>query len=224
MLHYVRLLLDQARIGPKEEWRTRGEKFFKVLLQARFGTTDPNVKKLLKADGIAEESVQLIRLQTARRKLAEDLPWVEAHYAMLCDFVHHNMSSQRTTGAYAGKSFIARSQSGGALILPKPAPILQYQFPMAEPGRRAITQTAARALENLRGLILSLNQLARAPFSQEELLANTGTELGVEPFDGAAGLSIRRAGRNELCPCGSGRKYKRCHGSDAQRSSSSIKS
>lgn len=24
--------------------------------------------------------------------------------------------------------------------------------------------------------------------------------------------SIRKAGRNELCPCGSGKKYKRCHG------------
>ncbi len=212
MLHYVRFLLDQARIGPKEDWETRGEKFFKVILQARFGTTDPNVEKLLKADGMADESVQLIRLKSARKKLAEDLPWVEAHYAMLCDFVHHNMSSQRTTGAYAGESFLAKSQSGGMLILPEPAPILQYQFPMAETGRRAIAQTAARALENLRGLISSLNQLARTPFSQEELLANTGSALGMEYLGDAVGVSLPPAGRNELCPCGSGRKYKRCHG------------
>ena len=28
----------------------------------------------------------------------------------------------------------------------------------------------------------------------------------------AVGVGARKVGRNEACPCGSGKKYKRCHG------------
>jgi preprotein translocase subunit SecA len=38
--------------------------------------------------------------------------------------------------------------------------------------------------------------------------ADTGDETAAQPFvrDG------RKIGRNEPCPCGSGKKYKHCHG------------
>ena len=36
---------------------------------------------------------------------------------------------------------------------------------------------------------------------------------GKRRFDEISGG--RKVGRNELCPCGSGKKFKRCHGSDA---------
>ena len=29
---------------------------------------------------------------------------------------------------------------------------------------------------------------------------------------GAQGADVARVGRNEPCPCGSGKKYKKCHG------------
>ena len=35
----------------------------------------------------------------------------------------------------------------------------------------------------------------------------SGKSLGVAP-----GEDVPRVGRNELCPCGSGKKYKHCHG------------
>jgi preprotein translocase subunit SecA len=35
--------------------------------------------------------------------------------------------------------------------------------------------------------------------------------------DKASGEELRRVGRNDLCPCGSGRKYKRCHGDPRNR-------
>ena len=34
----------------------------------------------------------------------------------------------------------------------------------------------------------------------------------VEPARKAAAATAEKVGRNEACPCGSGRKYKRCHG------------
>jgi preprotein translocase subunit SecA len=37
--------------------------------------------------------------------------------------------------------------------------------------------------------------------------------------EGSAGGDFSRVGRNDLCPCGSGRKYKRCHGDPRNRES-----
>jgi preprotein translocase subunit SecA len=41
-----------------------------------------------------------------------------------------------------------------------------------------------------------------------------GTDLGDGLIDATGG----KPGRNDPCPCGSGRKYKRCHGDPARRS------
>jgi preprotein translocase subunit SecA len=37
-------------------------------------------------------------------------------------------------------------------------------------------------------------------------------EAGRPQADKAAGASAEKVGRNDTCPCGSGKKYKRCHG------------
>ena len=49
-----------------------------------------------------------------------------------------------------------------------------------------------------------LNRLARTIAARPQQVA------GVPP--GAQGAPVK-VGRNESCPCGSGRKYKHCHGS-----------
>ena len=41
-------------------------------------------------------------------------------------------------------------------------------------------------------------------------------ESGVEHRTDPGGAEAR-VGRNDLCPCGSGRKYKRCHGDPRTR-------
>jgi hypothetical protein len=41
----------------------------------------------------------------------------------------------------------------------------------------------------------------------------TGTELGEEPTEV---IQVPKVGRNQRCPCGSGRKYKHCHGRRGQ--------
>jgi hypothetical protein len=41
----------------------------------------------------------------------------------------------------------------------------------------------------------------------------SGSELGrVLAADAYARMNVPRVGRNDPCPCGSGRKYKKCHG------------
>jgi preprotein translocase subunit SecA len=37
---------------------------------------------------------------------------------------------------------------------------------------------------------------------------------GAQPMQSAAS-EVEKVGRNELCPCGSGKKYKKCHGASA---------
>lgn len=170
MLRYIQHLLTAACTEEKEDWRNRGLRYFSIILQARFGTTDPQAKDLLIKAGLSPKSVKLIRLREARQMLAKELPWIEPHYATLCDFVHHNMSSQGT-GADARESLVANSAHGGALVFSEPASLVQYEFPRMEAGRRAIGQTALRALENLKKLVSALNDFPKSPFSPEELKA-----------------------------------------------------
>jgi preprotein translocase subunit SecA len=41
---------------------------------------------------------------------------------------------------------------------------------------------------------------------------------GVERHtESGGGTDFARVGRNDLCPCGSGRKFKRCHGDPRNR-------
>jgi hypothetical protein len=205
--------LEEARGGPRSDWRERGQTFFDVILQSRFGTSDPNAQQLLKTAGCPERALRPFRVSKARELVAQELPWTNEHYALLCDFVHPNMSSQRSTAAYSGESNVAHSAGGGKLILTKSSPLLQYQFPMPEPGRRAVTQTAGRALASTLKLVDALNRMARSPFSKEELAETTGSSMGMTFVPPQLKPFADQVGRNELCPCGSGKKYKKCHGS-----------
>jgi preprotein translocase subunit SecA len=47
--------------------------------------------------------------------------------------------------------------------------------------------------------------------SPEELLAPTATEQGATTPQGTVSMALK-IGRNDPCPCGSGKKYKQCHG------------
>lgn len=105
---YLRSLLSIASAGDESEWAARGTRFFDVVVQGRYGTTDPQKQDLLKrTTSIRSDLVQPLRINNARRHLANSLPWVEAHYAALCDVVHPNLASQRHAGLGAGVGTVA---------------------------------------------------------------------------------------------------------------------
>jgi preprotein translocase subunit SecA len=54
-------------------------------------------------------------------------------------------------------------------------------------------------------------RLATADFSARGL-ATVGEATAAQPRDPANPGSWGKVGRNEPCPCGSGKKYKHCHG------------
>jgi hypothetical protein len=177
----VQHLLVEASAGTAAAWIERGQRYFAVILQARYGTTDPKKKNLLRSAGLTETALQPIRIAQARKFLSREFDWVEPHYASLCDYVHHNLSSQRTAGAFAGESATAVSSTGGMLILPSPGFLIQYEFPLPEPGRLAVNNTASRTLMNVKGLVQALNQLPRSPYTEDELVARTGSRIGLNP-------------------------------------------
>jgi preprotein translocase subunit SecA len=43
----------------------------------------------------------------------------------------------------------------------------------------------------------------------------TGAKPMVRPAQGGAGVAQQKIGRNDLCFCGSGKKFKKCHGKNA---------
>ena len=46
-------------------------------------------------------------------------------------------------------------------------------------------------------------------------ISGAGAAVAAAPSGAVAGVSGGKTGRNAPCPCGSGKKYKRCHGAAA---------
>jgi preprotein translocase subunit SecA len=55
-----------------------------------------------------------------------------------------------------------------------------------------------------------IEQPRQAP--QRQLLVSHGGAVTSQPKSPAPRRGMPKVGRNELCPCGSGKKYKKCHG------------
>lgn len=203
-------LLDEARRGDPSEWAARGQRFFDVMVQARYGTTDPKKQAHLKRNtSMKAELAQPLRINNARRFLAKTAPWVEEHYASLCDVVHPNLASQRHAGVGAGIGRVATNAAGGQVHVRSDMPIVHYEFGRPENGISAVEFTAAYALENAKGILAVLEVMPKSPYKTEEIAQHRADpiELVRQPERSATAPA-----RNRPCPCGSGKWYKRCHG------------
>jgi hypothetical protein len=201
VLRYVEHLLIHSCAGEEQEWRDRGQRYFNVILQARFGTNDATAQQVFKSEGFPETALRPVRIKDARAFLAHELTWIAEHCIRLCDFVHPFMWGQQTVRSLAEDSHVARNPAGGAFVMSKKHFIVQYKFPMLEAGQRAVHETATRALENTRGIVKTITNFPRSPFTRAEVTAKTGFAMG-----------FRSLSRNSRCLCGSGKKYKNCHG------------
>ncbi|MES3036183.1 MAG: SEC-C metal-binding domain-containing protein [Gemmatimonadota bacterium] len=209
MTAYVASQLADASAGDESDWATRGARFFSVMVQARFGTTDPAKRDLMETGtSIAAEHTKPVRINSAWKHLAKTVHWIEPHYAALSDGVHPNLSSQRLAGLGAGLGTVARSAAGGEIRLKDDYPILHYEFGRAELGRSAIERTAVYTALNSRGILEEASLMLESPFSDAEIARNRAQHklLGFA----SSAQRARTPSRNALCPCGSGRVYKRC--------------
>ncbi len=72
--------------------------------------------------------------------------------------------------------------------------------------------TNVTALENVKAM-LARNAKAEGPGSENSSSANASGEESVKLPNVTVKRDLPKVGRNEKCPCGSGKKYKHCHGS-----------
>jgi hypothetical protein len=203
----------------KFDWKERGRKTFSFLVRARTATGDPAIRANMDKAGMP--AVKVIHVNDGIKALGEQGNlWAKAHYDALSDFAHPNFGSRKVNiaGGYVGDE---TRYGKSTFILKSNAGITTYRYPAAAAMDTALSATCERALENARHIFKEIES-ANLPFSEQELLERTGTRSGfVEvPPEAMAPLGRRafqdapKIGRNEPCPCGSGKKFKKCHGAD----------
>jgi hypothetical protein len=210
--HLQRIAADRDR-----PWRDRGVAFFDFLIRARFGTSSPDKRAILLKDGVPEAHLKPIHINDCVKHLEKTeegrYAWARGYYDDLCDFVHHNLSSQQAGSVGLRRGDRVVSKGGGMLILKSEGPIVRYEFPATFRGHEAVRTTAHRVLENARGAIDAFNRIPESPFTPQELVELTGSRFGMPEVEPIGTTQSRvKIGRNDLCPCGSGRKWKRCCG------------
>ncbi|MGK9616995.1 SEC-C metal-binding domain-containing protein, partial [Salmonella enterica subsp. enterica] len=69
-----------------------------------------------------------------------------------------------------------------------------------------------RMPEEVEAMELQRREEAERLARQQQLSHQDQLEVEVEEAARLASSGERKVGRNDLCPCGSGKKYKQCHG------------
>jgi hypothetical protein len=214
-LHEVYLHLRDAAAGAGEKWLDGGRSFFATIVRARFATSRNEFKSLLETQGLPNILSKPWRAGACVKGLEREADFadVQSRYEILCDYVHHNLSSSTTANAGSAVAGAALSEGGGMLIMPKPGLITQYQYPVPTKAILALEHTAPGFLQDAKGCLRWINEMPASPFSPDIVQSFTGTMLGAEVVrveKRPVRPTADKISRNDLCPCGSGKKYKNC--------------
>lgn len=167
--------------GDQRQWRSRGEEFFGLIIRARFSTSDPSKANLLVLNGISKKHLRPFNITDSIRRLSLEAGFTDiaAHYDLLCDFVHHNLSSQTVSNVGTFVSDRAKASGGGTILMKTTAPITRYDYPATSKIVKAAEETATVALRNAEHAIGWLNRCPESPFNQSEINKMTGTRFGM---------------------------------------------
>lgn len=218
-LYEVQRRLAEASSGDEKNWRPRGEAFFKQIVRARFGTSDPQMRKLLIDSKIPKSCLDPLNIMNCIKTLSSEPEFsdISQRYNCLCDYVHHNLSSQTISNEGTFVSDVARSKSGGEVHTLMTVPVTRYAYPAESKADKSINDTISGAVLDQEAAVVWLNECRDSPFTADELIKWTGSEFGVVEIRDRSELSRRKAefgaakvGRNDPCPCGSNKKYKNC--------------
>lgn len=190
----------------RNSWRDRGPAFFKVIVRARFATSNPEIKRVIMDQGMSEDDTKPFHIMTCIENVSKhhQFSWFKSHYDFLCDYVHHNLSSQ-TVAAARMRTGQFTPAGGGALMTPALGPQVTYAYEVEAQSDYALSETAARAAMSAELALHSINTLPYTPYTESEVLSMTGHRLGVTELP-------RPPRPDDPCFCRSGMKYGRCHG------------
>lgn len=215
----VNNILDSAKSRAAQDWRGGGESFFKNIVRARFATSNPEFKRILKEQGVSNSVLKPINIGACIKNLndTKGFEGIWQRYESLCDYVHHNLGSQSVNTAGSGKNTEVRIFGGSLVLLPE-STVTEYRYPLRKQTLRASEDTANEFAIDVNASWNALKELPRTPYSPEQCKRFTGNIWGAKRLDFAVNhvenrtskANGREVGRNEKCPCGSGKKHKNC--------------
>jgi hypothetical protein len=214
-LHEVRTKLRAKAERARSDWYGAGQEFFRILVQARYGTTNPKYREFLRGEGLSSSKLTPFHISDCIKGLSAEPEFAKmsSRYDVLCDFVHHNLSSQMAAnaGGFIGTR-AGLEGAPGSIVMNKPAPIIQFQFPIPAKAARAVEDTASGAFADAQASLRWLNETPTTPYDEAELIRRTGSSNGFQAQGDSSrpARNIANVGRNEPCPCGSGKKLKHC--------------
>jgi hypothetical protein len=178
----MRLQEVTLRIDEKT-WRPLGEKYFGLIVRARFATTHPEYRKVLLAQGVPAARLKPVNITNCIQGLGAEPEHQDAarRYDMLCDFVHHNLGSSTLANSGSAVTDAARSAGGGEIRVGYgPTSITQYEYPVQGKLERAFNDLASGFLKDTRACIGWLNTTPGGPFPPEMITKMTGNPFGCE--------------------------------------------
>jgi preprotein translocase subunit SecA len=109
--------------------------------------------------------------------------------------------------------FFMRIDPGVGVPVPYPEPLDELEEEAEEPEPELVAANVQARQKEAQQSVLDLTR---------NIQRKKDRELAELQFSGGDGTSqsktvskTQKVGRNELCPCGSGKKYKKCHGAQA---------
>lgn len=185
----------------------RGTEFFQAISRGYSGARLSSLSPVLpfNATGVVDELSE---------RDAES-GWAKEHYDWLCEQVHHNWGSNIRAANALHTRPVAEAREGAIYISTPNPSVARYEFPASASTGDAVGRTVGRMIESVEATFRDLPSIPESPYSSQELLELTGSSTGAGRLPPPS-VQVRtaRVGRNIACPCGSGKKYKRCHGAN----------
>lgn len=175
-------LADTTRNCTPTTWKPMGEKFFGIVVRARFGTTNPEHRTLLINQGISSKRLEPFNVTHCIEGLAAEAGQTDAleRYDILCDFVHHNLGSSSMANSGSGVADAARSAGGGMIRSHGPMTIVRYEYPVRGQSSRVLDAVAPGFLRDATACINWMNATPESPFSSGLLSLLLGNPIGVD--------------------------------------------
>jgi len=63
-----------------------------------------------------------------------------------------------------------------------------------------------------REFLSDIADIDERPRAEHNIVTTATRNIAAQESDVPSGVDLSKVGRNELCPCGSGKKFKNCHG------------
>lgn len=204
----VKKRLYSAKKLASKDWKVGGINFFEKIFKARYATSNPDFQKILKEQDVSRSVLKPISIGVCIRNLRNMNGFEDSfrRYAVLCDYVHHNLGSQSVNTAGSGTSSMAQSSGGGLILIAGGGSITEYRYPIPQKTDKAIDSTIEGFLNDVKGSWLALHDLPHTPYSPEQCEQFTGNPMGIQQLNKLSTRREkyipkninRRVGRNEL--------------------------